>query len=142
MANAPVEQCNPNPNGILSLVSGILRDASTLITKELTAAKLELREELADAKSTAVVMGIGLAALLVGGILLALMLVYLIQEFAGLELWACYGIVGGLMTLVAVAALLFGKRRAAKTNLMPTATIENAKEDARWITRRVKYETK
>jgi hypothetical protein len=87
-------------------------------------------------------MGVGLGALLIGVILLTLMLVYLLQEYAGLDLWACYGIVGGAITVAGLAILLFGKQRAAKTSLVPTASIENAKEDARWITRKVKYDTK
>ncbi|HEY7716634.1 MAG TPA: phage holin family protein [Candidatus Binatia bacterium] len=140
MADIPNEECKPG--SIVSLVTGIFRDASTLITKELTAAKLELREELANAKSTAALMGVGLGALLIGVILLTLMLVYLLQEYAGLDLWACYGIVGGAITVAGLAILLFGKQRAAKTSLVPTASIENAKEDARWITRKVKYDTK
>jgi hypothetical protein len=140
MADIPNEECKPG--SIVSLVTGIFRDASTLITKELTAAKLELREELANAKSTAALMGVGLGALLIGVILLTLMLVYLLQEYAGLDLWACYGIVGGAITIAGLAILLFGKQRAAKTSLVPTASIENAKEDARWITRKVKYDTK
>jgi hypothetical protein len=140
MADIPNEECKPG--SIVSLVTGIFRDASTLITKELTAAKLELREELANAKSTAALMGVGLGALLIGVILLTLMLVYLLQEYAGLDLWACYGIVGGAITVAGLAILLFGKQRAAKTSLVPTASIEKAKEDARWITRKVKYDTK
>ena len=138
MVNIPDEE--RKSDGIMTLVSGILRDASDLITKELTAAKLEMREELDNFKSTAALMGVGLVALLIGIILLALMLVHLLQEFTDLNLWACYAIVGGSVTLVGVMILLFGKQRAAKTNLVPTASIENAKEDARWITRKVKYE--
>ena len=140
MVNIPDEE--RKSDGIMTLVSGILRDASDLISKELTAAKLEMREELDNFKSTAALMGVGLVALLIGIILLALMLVHLLQEFTDLNLWACYAIVGGSVTLVGVMILLFGKQRAAKTNLVPTASIENAKEDARWITRRVKYDTR
>jgi hypothetical protein len=129
-------------DGIMTLVSGILRDASDLITKELTAAKLEMRQELDNFKSTAALMGAGLVALLIGIILLALMVVHLLQEFADLDLWACYAIVGGSVALVGVIILLLVKRRAAKTSLVPTTSIENAKEDARWINRRVKYDTR
>ena len=138
MANIPDEEYRTN--GIMTLVGGIFRDASDLITKELAAAKLEMREELENVKSTAALMGVGLVALLVGIFLLALTVVYLLQEFAALDLWACYAIVGGSVSLLGIIILLFGKQRAAKTSLMPTASIENAKEDARWITRRVKSE--
>lgn len=138
MANIPDEQYRTD--GIMTLVGGIFRDASDLISKELAAAKLEMREELESVKSTVTLMGVGLVALLVGILLLALTVVYLLQEFAALDLWVCYAVVGGSISLLGIIILLFGKQRAAKTSLMPTASIENAKEDARWITRRVKYE--
>lgn len=129
-------------NGIMSLVSGILRDASDLISKEVAAAKLEMREELENAKSTAVLMGVGLVALLVGIILLMLALVYVLQQYTALDLWVCYAIVGGAISLLGIIVLLFGKQRAANTKVVPMTTIENAKEDARWITRKVKYDTR
>jgi len=140
MANISDEECRND--GIMSLVGGIFRDASDLIAKEIAAAKLEMRAEIDNIKSTAVLMGVGLVALLVGIILLSLMLVYLLQEYAALDLWICYAIVGGGISLLGIIVLLFGKQRAAKSNLVPTASIENAKEDARWITRRVKYDTR
>jgi hypothetical protein len=131
-----------NRPGIMELVSGILRDATEIISKEVKAARLEMREELAKAKSTALLMGLGAAALIVGSILLSLTLVYLLQEFSGLDLWICYGIVGGVISVVGLIILFMGKQRAAATNLVPTDSIEKAKEDARWITRSVKYETR
>lgn len=126
--------------GIMELVSGILRDGTDIIAKEIMAARLEMREELEKAKSTVVLMGLGTVALMIGGILLALMLVYLMQEFSGFDLWICYGIVGGVISIIGFIVLFAGKRRAAATNLVPTESIEKAKEDARWITRNARYE--
>jgi uncharacterized membrane protein len=128
--------------GIMELVSGILRDATDIISKEVMAAKLEMREELEKAKSTAMLMGLGAIALLIGTLLLAFTLVYLLQEFSNLDLWACYAIVTVLFCVTGLIVLYMGKRRAATTNLVPTESIEKAKEDARWITRSVKYETR
>ena len=127
---------------IMALVSGILRDATEIIAKEVQAARLEMRDELVKVKSTAVLVGIGAVALMIGGILLALTLVYLLQEFSGLDLWICHGVVGGVLSVLGLIILYAGKRRAAATNLVPTASIEKAKEDAQWITRNVKYETR
>jgi uncharacterized membrane protein YqjE len=131
-----------NKPGIMELVSGILRDASEIISKEVMAARLEMREELEKAKSIAVLMGAGAAMLMIGGILLALTVVYVIQEFSGLDLWICYAIVAFVVSGVGLIILFAGKRRAADTSLVPTESIEKAKEDARWITRSVKYETR
>lgn len=135
-----LHQSNEPP--ISSLISGILRDASDLIAKEITAARLEMREELANIKSTAILMGIGAIALLLGGILLLFTIAHALNEYTDLKLWASFAIVTGVMLLIGIAVLLAGKQRAAKTKVVPTESIENAKEDARWITRSVKYETR
>jgi hypothetical protein len=127
---------------IMELVGGILRDATDIIAKEMMAARLEMRHELEKVKSTAMLVGIAVAALMIGGILLALTLVYLLQEFSGLDLWICYGVVGAFFSGVGLIVLFMGKQRAAATNLVPTESIEKAKEDARWITRNVRYETR
>ena len=128
--------------GIMELLSGILRDATDIIAKEMMAARLEMREELEKVKSTAMLVGMAVAALMIGGILLALTLVYLLQEFSGLDLWICYGVVGAFISGVGLIVLFMGKQRAAATSLVPTESIEKAKEDARWITRNVRYETR
>jgi hypothetical protein len=128
--------------GIMELVSGILRDATDILAKEMMAARLEMREELEKVKSTAMLVGMAVAALMIGGILLALTLVYLLQEFSELDLWICYGVVGAFISGVGLIVLFMGKQRAAETSLVPTESIEKAKEDARWITRNVKYETR
>lgn len=128
-----------NKPGIMELVSGILRDASDIISKEMMAARLEMREEMDKAKSSAVMVAVAAVALMIGGILLAFTLVYLLQDLSGLDLWICSAIIGAAISAVGLIILYAGKRRAARTNLVPTGTIENAKEDARWVTRKVKY---
>jgi hypothetical protein len=126
----------------MGLVSGILNDATEIMSKEMMAARLEMRSELEKLKATAMLMATAAVALMIGSILLALTVVYLLQELSGLDLWVCYAVVGVLISSAGLIALSMGKRRAAQTNLVPTETIEKAKEDARWITRSVKYEAR
>jgi hypothetical protein len=45
-----------NKPGIPALISGIIQDAVNLVSKELAAARLEIREEVDKAKSAAVLM--------------------------------------------------------------------------------------
>ena len=110
--------------GIMELVSGIVRDATDIVSKEMIAARLEMREELAKVKSAAMLIGLAAMALMVGSILLALTLVYLLQEYSGLALWSCYAIVGGAISGVGLIVLFAGKQRAADTDLVPTESIE------------------
>ncbi len=133
---------NANKPGIPSLIGGIFQDAIDLVSKELTAAKLEIREELEKTKSTVLLMAVGGAALMVGILLLCLMLVHLLQNITGFELWICHAIVGAVLALVGIISLYSAKQRAATTSLVPTDSVQGAKEDARWITRKVKYDAR
>jgi len=131
-----------NKPGIPSLIGGIFQDAIDLVSKELTSAKLEIREELEKTKSAVLLMAVGGGALMVGILLLCLMLVYLLQNITGFELWICHAIVGAVLALVGIISLYSAKQRAATTTLVPTDSVQGAKEDARWITRRVKYDAR
>jgi uncharacterized protein YacL len=139
MLTAPHDANKP---GIPSLIGGIFQDAIDLVSKELTAAKLEIREELEKTKSAVLLMAVGGGALMVGILLLCLMLVHLLQNITGFELWICHAIVGAVLALVGIISLYSAKQRAATTSLVPTDSVEGAKEDARWITRRVKYDAR
>jgi hypothetical protein len=131
-----------NKPGIPTLISGIFQDALNLVSKELEAARLEIRQEVDKAKSAAVLMGLGAGAAAIGSILLCLMLVHLLQTLTQFDLWICYGIVGITLCLVGIIILYSAKQRANDTSLVPTKSVENAKEDARWITHRVKYDAR
>lgn len=76
-------------------------------------------------------IGIGVAAL--GGLLLILMLVHLLHALAGLPLWACDGIVGGLLAISGAVLLLIGKNTIARIDVVPPQTMETMKENVRWI---------
>ena len=139
MLTAPHDANKP---GIPSLIGGIFQDAIDLVSKELTAAKLEIREELEKTKSAVLLMAVGGGALMVGILLLCLMLVHLLQNITGFELWICHAIVGAVLALVGIILLYSAKQRAATTSLVPTDSVQGAKEDARWITRKVKYDAR
>jgi uncharacterized protein YacL len=139
MRTAPHDANKP---GIPSLIGGIVQDAIDLVSKELTAAKLEIREELEKTKSAVLLMAVGGAALIVGILLLSLMLVHLLQNITGFELWICHAIVGAVLALIGIISLYSAKQRAATTSLVPTDSVQGAKEDARWITRKVKYDAR
>ncbi len=139
MLTAPHDADKP---GIPSLIGGIFQDAIDLVSKELTAAKLEIREELEKTKSAMLLIAVGGGALMVGILLLCLMLVHLLQNITGFELWICHAIVGAVLALVGIILLYSAKQRAATTSLVPTDSVQGAKEDARWITRKVKYDAR
>ena len=136
------EPNSANKLGIPSLVGGIFQDGIDLLTKELAAVRLEIREELEKAKAAVLLMAVGGGALMVGIFLLCLMLVHLLQSLTGWELWICYAVIGAVLALAGIVTLYSAKQRAADTSLIPTDSVKEAKGDAQWIRRKVKYDAR
>jgi hypothetical protein len=116
-----------------SLVEGIIADAQRLIRQELTLARSEIQEEWNKTKMAAAALGVGIVVVSLGGIFLCLMLVYLLNWLTELPLWACYGIVGGLFTLIGLGLIFAGRKQAGEINFVPRQTVETMKENVQWI---------
>lgn len=118
---------------LAQLLTGIINDAKTLVRHELALATYEIREELRKTKAAMLSLGIGIGVAALGGLLLILMLVHLLEALAGLPLWACYGIVGGLLAISGAVLLLIGKHTIARIDVIPPQTMETMKENVQWI---------
>jgi hypothetical protein len=84
-------------------------------------------------KQGAVALGIGAGLAVVGALLLAHMLVYLVQTLTGLSLWVSYLIVGAVFAIGGGLLLMQGIKRMKDVDPMPRETIESVKEDIQWI---------
>jgi hypothetical protein len=100
-------------------------------------AKHEIREDLRKTKTAMLSLGIGIGVAAIGGLLLILMLVHLLNALAGLPLWACYGIVGGVFAIMGGVLLLIGKNTIARIDVVPQQTVETMKENVQWIREQV-----
>ena len=119
--------------GIGSLVFGIIADIRDLFVKEITAARLELKEDLRSMAAAALLLGAGLGVAGIGSLLLAIMLVYLLAAVFPLSLWMAYGLVGIGFLALGLALLYRVKRRAATIDMLPRETTQAAKKDVQWI---------
>jgi hypothetical protein len=117
----------------VELVSDLANDAKQLLRQELALAKYEIREEIRKAKSALISLGIGIGLAAIGGLLLIVMLVHVLNAFAGLPLWSCYAIVGGVCAIMGIVLLYKGKYRLAQIDMIPQQTVETMKENVRWI---------
>jgi hypothetical protein len=115
------------------LLTGLMHDAQTLLRQEVALATHELRVELRNTVRAVVFLGIGIGIAAVGGWLLILMLVHLLQALTALPLWACYGIVGGLFAAGGIVLLVLGKRKLDRLHLVPQQTVETMREHVQWI---------
>jgi len=112
---------------------GVVNDAKLLMRQELELAKHEMREEVREAKTALVSLGAGIGVTALGGLLLIVMLVHLLNALTQWPLWICYGIIGGVCVIAGVVLLYRGKRHMSQIDMMPKQTVETMKENVRWI---------
>jgi len=133
---------SPEP-GVASLLKGIVSDFGDLIKKELQFARTEIRSDLKKTGEASRLLVVGGAVAGLGGLLLCLMLVHLLHWLslpgpepggASLPLWACYGIVGGLLAGGGALAVLGAKAKFDSFNPLPDQTVETLKENLPWTT--------
>lgn len=114
---------------LTSLLSGIVTDMQTLLRQEVTLARTEIVKEWDKAKTAAGSMAVGAALLALGGILLSLMVVHLIQWATQWHEWICYLIVGGVAALLGAVLFYAGRAKAGDVNVIPQQTAEVVKEN-------------
>lgn len=122
----------PKPT-FASLIDGLINDFKTLIRQEIQLARDEVRTELGKARSAMLSLAVGLGLTIIGGLLLIIMLVWIVEALTHLPLWACYGIVGGAFAIAGLILMLRGKRQAEAFHFVPPRTLETIKENATWI---------
>ena len=118
---------------VVALIGDILAEAHTLLMQELQLAKHELQEEARKTLSASLALGGGFFLALFGGLFLLFMLVYLLNALTELPLWACYGSIGGLLVIAAIALLVFGIKRVKQVQVLPVRTVETLKENVQWF---------
>ena len=112
------------------LLAGVVIDAKQLLAQQLTLTKLELQRELDKAKTAAITLGIGLAIITMGAILLLIMLVQILAAHTEIPLWGCYGIVGGLLAVFGALLIASAKSKGEEVKLAPSSGIKITKETA------------
>jgi hypothetical protein len=119
-----------------SLIGGIVDDAQKLIEKQIALLSHDIRKDVREAKETGMALAAGLGLLSVGGLFLLFMLAHLLEWAArpALELWVCYGIVGGAVALIGGVLYFRGTQKLDHLNVMPEQTAQGLKENLQWKT--------
>jgi len=128
----PVPTRSEEPS-IATLLGELVADAQDLVRKEIDLAKQEVRNEVSKAKDTAISFGIGGVVAAIGGLLLVLMLVHLLSDVFGLQLWLSYLLVGLVFAIVGGVLLMRGRSKANEIDIVPRATVQEVKKDIAWI---------
>jgi len=122
---------------IAELLRGLVSDAKLLMRQELALAKHEVYTELGKTKAALFSLSLGIGIAVIGGLLLIIMLVHLLHAFTRLPLWACYGIVGGMLSVFGGVWLHRGKEKIAHIEMVPQQTIKTLQENIPWIKAKV-----
>ncbi|KQQ12125.1 hypothetical protein ASF53_15840 [Methylobacterium sp. Leaf123] len=127
---------SPPPSSIQALVADALREASELASKEIALFRTEMTSNIRS-------LFIGLAMMVLAAVfavtaMLVLIgaLVKFVATLVGSE-WLAALLVGGGMLLVAVVLGVIGARAMSLSNLAPTRTSRQVRQDARALTERV-----
>lgn len=119
--------------GIMEWATGLMGDLRTLLRQEVQLLRDELHQEVGKVRRAVVSLGIGIAVTVVGGLFALVMIVQLLAHFTALPLWACYGIIAGLLLIVGVVMLVKGAQSLQSFDIVPRRTIQSVKENTQWI---------
>jgi hypothetical protein len=118
------------------LVHGIVADAQRLIGQQLAMIRQEIRDDLRKAKVVIVLLAVGAVISAVGSSMLLVMLPLLLNwAVPELPLWACFGIIGGVLAALGGVLLYFGVRKIESIDLLSNQAVEAFKEIMTWKTK-------
>src|SRR5688572_27482640 len=116
--------------GVASLVGGILEDAQTLVRQEVALAQRVVAQAWDKAKTGVALLASALAASSVVGVLLSFMLVKLLREYMlPNHEWACFGVVGGLVALLACTLVYCGIKQINQVHVSLPQSTESIGEE-------------
>jgi len=138
------ETLNGADQGIGPLIRGIVGDVQDLVSQQVDLLKKEVLVDFRKTRDAAMVLGIGLTVTFVGVLLLCFALAHLLHwvtlpkvqdmEQAGLPLWACFGLIGLLVSGVGAYVLYLAREKFASFNPLPEKSAEAIKETLEWKT--------
>ena len=118
------------------LVSGILDDATKLISQHISMFRAEIRQDFKRSLDAAKYLGVGLTLSMVGMLFLAIALVPLLGSFfPTLPSWACWAIVGGVFVVAGGIAFAIGRTVIGSVNPLPVQSLAALQENVSWITK-------
>lgn len=125
----------PPDRSVTTLVSGIIADAQQLIQQQLAMFRQEIRDDFVKGKDAALSLAVGVGLTLGGGFLLLLMLPLLLHEAVPeLPLWACFGILGGVVAGLGGTLVYAAVRKLESFNPLSDKSVEAFKETIKWTT--------
>ena len=137
--SADLQRPTENQPSMTELVRGIVDDAQQLIKQQVAMVRAEIRQDMQKTKEAVLSLAAGVGVAVLGVILLCFMLVHLIHRLAGagdpasVPLWACFGIIGGLLTAVGAVLIFLGIQKFNSFNPLPDESAKALEENVKWL---------
>jgi hypothetical protein len=126
---------SPPDRSITTLVGGIIADAQQLIQQQFAMFRQEVRDDFRKTKEAALSLAAGAGITLGGSVLLLMMLPLLLHwVVVELPLWACFGIVGGVLAALGGALVYTSVKKFQSFNPLPDQSANAFMENVQWKT--------
>jgi Putative Actinobacterial Holin-X, holin superfamily III len=126
---------SPPDRSITTLVGGIIADAQQLIQQQFTMFRQEVRDDFRKTKEAALSLAVGVTISLAGSVLLLVMLPLLLHwAVPELALWACFGIVAGVLAALGGVLAYRGVKKFQSFNPLPDQSADAFMENLQWKT--------
>jgi polyferredoxin len=120
---------------LASLATGIINDVQELFKHQLNLLKHEFQASLRASVEASASLLIGAAILLVSGIMFSFGLVYLLHWATGLEYFACFLIMGGVLVIPGAGLVYTGTRSIKSVETVAEEATQTIKENLEWTTK-------
>jgi len=128
-----MEQTTPPRLRLMDLIGGILFDVKSLLRQEVQLLRDEIKLQISTGGRAVSKFFIGAALGIVGALFLLLMLVHGLHDWTVLPLWACYGLVGGLLSGIGIVLVVRAQSVVGSFQVTPRRTLYTMKENIQWI---------
>ncbi|MBA2777128.1 MAG: phage holin family protein, partial [Chloroflexia bacterium] len=120
----------PSPEGLGSIVSGIVKDLQEIVRGEVKLAKTEIREDVSAMGKGAASIAAGGIVAFVGFVFLMLRATFVLSKWV--EMWIAALLLAVALLLIGAILAMSGKRKLSASSLKPTESMESLKEDQAW----------
>ncbi len=118
-----------------SLLGGAINDIRELFRQEVSLARVEIRQEVANARSAALKLGVAAITGLFAALLLLIALARGLSDLLAMPVWAGFAIVGGLLAIVAGVLVAVAWPNLKSVSPIPGRTVRTMKENIEWVKR-------
>ena len=118
-----------------SLLGGAINDIRELFRQEVSLARVEIRQEIANAKSAVIKLSMAGLDGLFAALFLLTALSRGLSDLFNMPVWAGFAIVGGLLAIMAGVMVAVAWPNLKSVGPMPERTVRTMKENIEWVKR-------